>query len=61
MPVVEISDVRKYNKAVAVLVRLGGTFRTKPDRLFIVSPVQHQALADAGLVQSAPEKPKKRS
>lgn len=50
MPVVEIRDTEKYDRAVGLLVRLGGTFHTRPTQKLIVDRRQFQALVGQGLV-----------
>jgi hypothetical protein len=50
MPTVQITDEKKYTKAIGVLIRMGGIFRTKPFRQFVIGPAQLLALRQAGLV-----------
>ena len=51
MPTVQISDDKKYGKALALLLyEIGGIFRTKPVRQLVVGPGQLQSLQAAGLV-----------
>jgi hypothetical protein len=49
---IEIKDPDKYDKAVGLLVRLWGTFHTRPTQKLIVSRDQLEALVDQGLVTS---------
>jgi hypothetical protein len=53
MPVVQISDKKKYVKAVGLLHEIGGVFRTQPTRQLVVGPEQLRALQEAGLVSKA--------
>ena len=50
MPVVEIRDTEKYDKAVGLLVRLGGVFHTRPTQKLIVDRHQLQALVGQGFL-----------
>ena len=50
MPVVEIPEDRKYEKAVGLLLRMGGMFRTRPTHVLVVGDGQYRALVKAGLV-----------
>jgi hypothetical protein len=49
---VQILDDSKYEKALVLLYRMGGMFRTRPFHKLVLGPVQRQALMDAGLVQT---------
>jgi hypothetical protein len=49
---VQILDDSKYEKALVLLYRMGGMFRTRPFHKLVIGPVQCQALVDAGLVQT---------
>jgi hypothetical protein len=51
MPTVQITDEKKYGKAIGLLYEMGGIFRTKPVRQLIIGPGQLQVLQAAGLVQ----------
>jgi hypothetical protein len=48
---VQILDDSKYEKALVLLYRLGGMFRTRPYHKLVIGPVQRQALVEAGLVE----------
>jgi hypothetical protein len=50
MPTVQITDERKYVKAIGLLMEMGGIFRTKPTRQLVIGPGQLQVLQAAGLV-----------
>ena len=50
MPTVQIADDKTHAKAIGLLIRMGGMFRTKPVRQLIVGPAQLLALQQAGLV-----------
>jgi hypothetical protein len=60
MPTVEITDEKKHAKALGLLIRMGGIFRTKPFRQFVVGPAQLLALQQAGLVPIPKKGAKKR-
>jgi hypothetical protein len=49
---VQILDDNKYEKALVLLYRMGGLFRTRPFHKLVIGPVQRQALVDAGLVET---------
>jgi hypothetical protein len=51
MPTVQIADDKKYGEAIALLLDIGGIFRTKPTRQLVIGPGQLQVLQAAGLVQ----------
>jgi hypothetical protein len=51
MPEVQIPDDRKYERALGLLYRMGGLFRTKPTHMLVVGDTQLRALVDAGLVE----------
>ena len=51
MPEVQIHDDTKYERALGLLYRMGGLFRTKPTHVLVVGGTQYQALVDAGLVE----------
>jgi hypothetical protein len=53
MPTVQIADDKTHAKAIGLLIRMGGIFRTKPTRQLVVGPAQLQALQQAGLVPNA--------
>ena len=50
MPTVQITDEKKYVKAIGLLMDMGGIFRTKPTRQLVIGPAQLLALQQAGLV-----------
>jgi hypothetical protein len=50
MPTVQITDEKKYTKAIGLLLEMGGIFRTKPVRQLVIGPGQLQVLQGAGLV-----------
>jgi hypothetical protein len=50
MPTVQITDGKKHAKAIGLLIRMGGIFRTKPYRQFVIGPAQLLALQQAGLI-----------
>jgi hypothetical protein len=50
MPTIQIADEKAHAKAIGLLIRLGGMFRTKPVRQLVVGPAQLVALRQAGLV-----------
>ena len=49
MPTVQMADEKKHARAIGLLIRLGGIFRTKPLRQLVVGPAQLRALQQAGL------------
>jgi hypothetical protein len=51
MPVVEIPDNKKYEKALGMLYRMGGMFRTRPTHVLVIGPAAYRALVEAGLVE----------
>jgi hypothetical protein len=53
MPAIAIHDEEKYGKALGILIRRGGTFRTRPTRVLVINPVQLRALEEAGLVKKS--------
>jgi hypothetical protein len=53
MATVQILDDKKYRKALGLLYDMGGIFRTKPTRQFVIGPAQLQALQRAGLLPEA--------
>ncbi len=53
MATIQISDDKKYGKALGLLLELGGIFWTRPVRKLVVGPVQLQVLQHAGLVPKA--------
>jgi hypothetical protein len=53
MPTVQITNEKKYAKAIGLLMDMGGIFRTKPVRQLVVGPGQLQVLRAAGLVPEA--------
>jgi hypothetical protein len=53
MPTVQCADDRKYGKAIALLLEMGGIFRTKPTRQLVIGPGQLQVLRAAGLVSKS--------
>jgi hypothetical protein len=53
MPTVQITDEKKYAKALGLLYDMGGIFRTKPPQQLVIGPAQFQALQEAGLVPKA--------
>jgi hypothetical protein len=53
MPTVQITDEKKYIKAIGLLHDMGGIFRTKPTRQLVIGPDQLQVLQEAGLVPKA--------
>jgi hypothetical protein len=55
---VQIVNDKKYEKALVLLYRLGGLFRTKPFHKLVIGPVQRQALVDAGLVEANDKEPR---
>ncbi len=50
MPTVQLPDNDTHDKAIGLLIRMGGIFRTKPVRQLVVGPAQLLALQQAGLV-----------
>jgi hypothetical protein len=52
MPAVQIRDDEKYGKAIGLLLRMGGLFRTRPTHVLLVGETQYQALVRAGLVRA---------
>jgi hypothetical protein len=52
MATVQIRDERKYVKAIGLLLRMGGMFRTLPTRKLVVGSGQLRALQEAGLIQA---------
>jgi hypothetical protein len=55
MPTVQITDEKKHAKAIGLLIRMGGIFRTKPYMQLVIGPAQLLALQQAGLVPVAKE------
>lgn len=53
MPTVQITDEKKYCKAIGLLHEMGGIFRTKPFRQLVIGPGQLQVLQAAGVVPKA--------
>ena len=52
MSEIQILDDAKYEKAIGILLRVGGMYSTRPFHKLIVGPGQYQALVEAGLVES---------
>ncbi len=50
MPVVEIKDNDKYARALALLIRRGGRYHTRPTQRLIVNGRQLEALIGQGIV-----------
>ena len=50
MATVQIPDEKKYVKAISLLYGMGGMFSTKPTRRLVISPLQIQALQNAGVL-----------
>jgi hypothetical protein len=50
MPTVQITDEKKYTRAIGLLHDMGGIFRTKPIMQLVVGPAQLRVLQEAGLV-----------
>jgi len=50
MATIQITDEKKYAKAIDLLYEMGGLFWTRPTRRLVVGPSQLQALQTAGLV-----------
>jgi hypothetical protein len=46
----QIGDDAKYGKALQILYRMGGMFRTRPYHVLVVGPGQQLALKEAGLL-----------
>jgi len=59
MPTVKIANDKKYGQAIALLLEMGGIFRTKPKRQLVIGPGQLHALQSAGLVSKANGAPKR--
>jgi hypothetical protein len=63
MPAVPITSDEQYDKALEVLIRLGGSFQAVgfEERFLLVSPAQYQALVEANVVtrQDKQEEPKR--
>lgn len=51
MPEVHIPDDLKYERALGLLYRMGGLFRTRPTHVLVIGETQYRALVDAGLVE----------
>jgi hypothetical protein len=51
VPVIEIRDPEKFDKAVATLVRQGGVFSGREDYILVVNQRQLKALVKEGLVE----------
>lgn len=47
----QILDNTKYGKALMLLYRMGGIFRTRPFHKLVLGPAQYRALVDAGLLE----------
>jgi hypothetical protein len=56
MPEVRLPDIKKYGKAIGLLLRMGGMFRTRPTHVLVVGETQYQALVEAGLVKANSKK-----
>jgi hypothetical protein len=53
MPTIQITDEKKYARAIGLLHELGGIFRTKPVRQLVIGPGQLRVLQAAGVVAKA--------
>jgi hypothetical protein len=51
MPVIEIRDPDKFDKAVATLAKQGGAFSGREDYILVVSRQQLRALVKEGLAE----------
>jgi hypothetical protein len=64
MLAVQIVDNTKYEKALGLLYRMGGMFRTRPTHVLLIGETQYRALVQAGLVEpngaEAPHRGKKK-
>jgi hypothetical protein len=59
MPIVRLNKASTYDKAVAVLLRRGGSFSGRDPQTLLLTPAQFQLLVDEGLVKPQP-RPKDR-
>ena len=50
MSTVQIRSKEKYGKAIVLLLKVGGSFRTIHPRKLVIGPYQAQCLRDAGLL-----------
>jgi hypothetical protein len=55
VPIVQLNDPDTYDKAVAVLLRRGGSFSGREPQVLVVNPTQFQALVEEGIVE--PQRP----
>ncbi len=53
MATVQITNEKKYAKAIGLLHDIGGIFATKPIRKLVIGPYQIQVLRQAGLLPPA--------
>jgi hypothetical protein len=53
MPVVQIPVLEQYGKAIGLLLRMGGMFRTRHPHVLVIGETQYQALVHAGLVKGS--------
>jgi hypothetical protein len=51
MPVVRLEDDEQLRKAFRVLIRVGGTFHGRPERILLVTDQQYKALIRAGVIR----------
>ena len=51
MPVVQLKDVDQLKKAFRVLIRVGGTFQGRPERILLVNDEQYKALVQARVIK----------
>jgi hypothetical protein len=50
MATIQVKDDRTYDKAIELLLELGGLFQTRHPRKLMIGPGQIQALRTAGLL-----------
>jgi hypothetical protein len=53
---VHIPEDARYGKALRILHEMGGTFLSKPTRILVIGPVQHEALVRAGVLEPSQAK-----
>jgi hypothetical protein len=59
MATVQILDDKNYARTLGLLYEMGGIFRTKPTRQFVIGPHQLQVLQRAGLLPKPNGAPKR--
>lgn len=60
MPAIQINDDAKYERALEILLGMGGMFRTRPTHVLVIGETQFQELVKAGVVKPNGPKESKR-